>query len=198
MVTTNTSSPLFGCLNTGYDVGGGFESDDRGTNPGYKPDENVMIARYMLQTWALFEQDGGTNAVNESTNAAIWYQTAVNAVNWALAQRNPDGGLPQLLNLTTLTPSPSVASGRTMAALPVIASITGNTNYLATAQSLEGFVTNQWKAATGSPDSIPISLGGLSNRTASGGFANIGWTGMPAPVIPIICNGPKPTAGWGS
>ena len=41
----------------------------------------------------------------------------------------------------------SVASGRTMAALPVIANITGNTNYLTTAQSLEGFVTNHVEGA---------------------------------------------------
>ena len=135
-VTTNTSSPLFGCLNSGYDVGGGFESNDRGSNPGYKVDINVQIARYMLQTWAMFEQ-------NEGTNRQDWYQTAVNAANWALAQRNPDGGLPQLLAYTTLTPSISVDSGRTMAALPVIASITGNTNYLLTAQALEEFITNK-------------------------------------------------------
>lgn len=135
VVTTNTSSPLFGCMNSGYDVGGGFESNDRGSNPGYKVDVNVCIARYMLQTWALFKEYEGINHQD-------WYQTALNAANWALAQRNPDGGLPQLLDYNSLTPSMSVASGRTMAALPVIAGITGNTNYLTTAQSLEGFITN--------------------------------------------------------
>jgi hypothetical protein len=151
VVTTNTSSPLFGCMNSGYDVGGGFESNDRGSNPGYKVDVNVQIARYMLQTWALCKQFEGTNRQD-------WYQTAVNAVNWALAQRNPDGGLPQELNLSTLAPSMSVASGRTMAALPVIASITGDTNYLAIAQSLEGFITNHVEGAywfTGQHPDLP-------------------------------------------
>lgn len=136
-VTTKTSNPLFGCMHTGYGVdSGSFESNDRGSNPGYKVDVNIFLARYMLQTWALFKQ-------NEGIDRQDWYQAAVNAVNWALAQRNPDGGLPQKLDLSTLTPSMSVASARTMAALPVIASLTGNTNYLTVLQSLEKFVTNR-------------------------------------------------------
>ena len=131
---TDPSSPLFGYMHTCYMIAdNSFNSDDRGSNPGYKVDMNVHTARYMLQTWELLKQKEGIDRQD-------WYQAAVRAVDWALQQQNPDGGLPQKLDYKTLKKSVSVCSGRTMAALPIIARITGDAKYLKTLEQLDPFL----------------------------------------------------------
>jgi len=131
---TDPSSPLFGCMHTCYMIGdNSFNSDDRGTNPGYKVDMNVHTARYMLQTWEQLKQKEGIDRQD-------WYQAAVRALDWALRQQNPDGGLPQKLDYGTMKKSVSVCSGRTMAALPIIARSTGDQKYLQTSERLEQFL----------------------------------------------------------
>jgi hypothetical protein len=64
----------------------------------------------------------------------------VRALDWALRQQNPDGGLPQKLDYGTMKKSVSVCSGRTMAALPIIARSTGDQKYLQTSERLEQFL----------------------------------------------------------
>jgi len=130
-------SPLDGTIHTCYLIDRRqFNSDDRGSNPGYKVDMNVHTARYMLQTWELLKR-------REGIDRRDWYEAAVRAVDWALAQQNPDGGLPQKLDYKTLKRSVSVCSGRTMAGLPIIARITGNPKYWKTLDRLEQFLRTQ-------------------------------------------------------
>ncbi len=131
---TDPESPLFGYIHTCYLLDSKtFNSDDRGTNPGYKVDMNVHTARYMLLTWERLKQ-------NEGIDRRDWHQAAVRAADWAIAQQNPDGGLPQKLDYKTLRKSVSVCSGRTMAGLPVIARITGDVKYWKMIERLEAFL----------------------------------------------------------
>jgi len=104
-------------MHTCYMIDGGtFNSDDRGSNPGYKVDMNIHTARYMLQTWQRLK-------MKEGVDRKDWYEAAVRALDWALKQQNPDGGLPQKLDYSTMTRSISVCSGRAMVGLPIIARI---------------------------------------------------------------------------
>ncbi|MCL5096155.1 MAG: hypothetical protein M1608_01200 [Candidatus Omnitrophica bacterium] len=131
---TDASSPLYGYMQTCYMIKDNtFNSDDRGSNPGYKVDMNVHTARYMLQTWELLKK-------NEGIDHQDWYQAAVRAVDWALKQQNPDGGLPQKLDYETKKKSASVCSARTMAALPYIARITQGPRYVKSLDQLEQFL----------------------------------------------------------
>ncbi|MCU0983282.1 MAG: LamG domain-containing protein, partial [Pirellulaceae bacterium] len=126
--------PLCGYIHTCYLLNEKqFNSDDRGSNPGYKVDMNLHTARYLLQTWQHVKQ-------REGIDRQDWYQAAVQAVDWALAQQNPDGGLPQKLDYGTLRKSISVCSGRTLAALPLIARITGDAKYTKALDGLEQFL----------------------------------------------------------
>lgn len=67
--------PLFGYIHTCYLIRDkAFNSDDRGSNPGYKVDMNVHTARYLLQTWQRVKQ-------REGLDRQDWYQAAVQAVD---------------------------------------------------------------------------------------------------------------------
>jgi hypothetical protein len=54
-----------------------------------------------------------------------------------LAQQNPDGGLPQRVDIDTGERSDSVVSGRALVALPIIAEITGDARCLSLSEGLE-------------------------------------------------------------
>jgi hypothetical protein len=131
---TDPSSIHYGAMHTAFDLGKrAFDSDDRGENVGYKPDLNVYIARYMLQTWKRVRD-------HEGVDQREWYEAAVRAVNWAIRQHNPDGGLPQKADIETGRKSTSATSGRALPALPIISNITGDPKYEAFAQQLERYV----------------------------------------------------------
>jgi hypothetical protein len=76
----------------------------------------------------------------EGLDRRDWHQAAVRAADWALAQRNLDGGLPQKLDYGTLEKSISVVSGRSLAGLPEIARITGEAKYWKALEGLERFL----------------------------------------------------------
>jgi hypothetical protein len=126
----------YGAFHSAYDLQKNiFDSDDRGRNVGYKPDINAYMARYILQTWQSVNQF-------ENLDRHDWYQAAVLAADWVMRQRNPDGGLPQKVDIQTGTKSISVVSGRALAAFPIIGRITCQPNYLEFSRSLENFLVN--------------------------------------------------------
>jgi len=144
---TNPASVNYGAVHTAYDLSReAFDSDDRGNNVGYKPDLNAYIARYMLQTWQRVR-------AHEGTDRQDWFQAAVRAADWVLRQRNPDGGLPQVVHYPHeymqeeygcadryFHRSISTASGRALPAMPIIHEITGDERYRRFAAGLEGFL----------------------------------------------------------
>jgi hypothetical protein len=131
---TEPVHPHYGAIHTAYDLPkAAFDSDDRGVNIGYKPDLNAYMARYMLQTWERVK-------TFEGVDRQEWYQAAVLAVDWVLRQANPDGGLPQKVDIDTGVKSRSVVSGRALPAIPIIYRITGNERYLEFAFQLERFL----------------------------------------------------------
>jgi hypothetical protein len=144
---TDPASVNYGAMHTACDLGKrAFDSDDRGSNVGYKPDLNAYMARYMLMTWQRVRE-------HEGLDRQDWYLAAVRAADWVLRQRNADGGLPQVVRYpfvymededddtdTYFHKSISSTSGRALPAMPVIYHITGDERYRKFAQSLEAFV----------------------------------------------------------
>jgi hypothetical protein len=131
---TNPTHMHYGAFHTAYDLWKqAFDSDDRGRNVGYKPDLNAYMARYILMTWKLVKEQEGIEHQD-------WYRAAVLATDWVLRQRNPDGGLPQKVDIKTGSKSISVVSGRALPAMPVIAELTGDKRYQAFAVSLEAYL----------------------------------------------------------
>jgi hypothetical protein len=121
----------YGAFHTAYDLNQqAFNSDDRGHNVGYKPDLNAHMARYMLLTWERFK-------MREGIDRQDWHRSAVLAADWVLRQANPDGGLPQRVDLATGERSVSVVSGRTLPALLALNRITGDSRYRTFAEQLE-------------------------------------------------------------
>jgi len=110
----------------------GFCSWDWDHN-GYKVDINVWMARYILQTWELVRQ-------HEDTDRQDWYQAALAALEWVLAQQNTDGGLPQVVDITTGRKSISTVCGRALVAMPMIARLTGDARFTNMAGDLERFL----------------------------------------------------------
>jgi hypothetical protein len=136
----NPAHHAYGAFHTAYDLGKlDYDSNDRGNNIGYKPDLNAYIARYMLQTWQRVKE-------NERLDRQDWYQAAVRAADWVLRQRNPDGGLPQVVEIESGRKSMSVVSGRALPALPIIASLTGDDRYLPFAKQLERYLRSNVEA----------------------------------------------------
>jgi hypothetical protein len=136
---TDPSSVHYGAMHTAFDLGKrAFDSDDRGRNVGYKPDLNVYMARYMLETWKRVRD-------HEGIDRQEWRQAALRAVDWAMRQRNPDGGLPQRVATGSGTgwdaeagrKSMSSTPGRALPALPAIHRITGEPRHGASAEQLE-------------------------------------------------------------
>ncbi len=110
----------------------GFCSWDWGHN-GYKVDLNVWMARYILQTWQRVKR-------HEGLDRQDWYKAAVAAADWAIAQQNADGGLPQVVEIATGKKSNSVVCGRALVGLPIIARITGDKRYLKVSEEMEKFL----------------------------------------------------------
>jgi hypothetical protein len=90
---------------------------------GYKVDINAWMVRYILQTWQRVKEKEGVDRQD-------WYQAAMRSLNWVLAQQNPDGGFPQVLEIDTNKKSESVVNGRMLVGLPIIAKITGDARCL--------------------------------------------------------------------
>jgi hypothetical protein len=133
---TNPSHMHYGAFHTAFDLGKqAFDSDDRGDNVGYKPDLNAYMARYILQIWRRVLENEGIDHQN-------WYRAAVFAADWVLRQRNPDGGLPQVVDIETGSKSISTISGRALPAMPVIAEITGAYRFQRFADQLADYLMN--------------------------------------------------------
>lgn len=134
----NTTSRHHGVVNDVYELPAGpFDSLDRGTNPGYKPDMNAHMARYALLTWEAVKQHEGDAAPAE---VADWFEAAKLSAHWvynmaaAQATTSSGGGAPGSAGLPQKIfpvdwkdvaerdkPSISATSGRFMNALPVFA-----------------------------------------------------------------------------
>ncbi len=100
---------------------------------GYKVDLNVWMARYILQTWQRVKEKEGVDRQD-------WYKAAVAALEWVRSQQNPDGGLPQCVDIATGEKSVSVVCGRALVGLPIIARITGDERYLKLSADMERFL----------------------------------------------------------
>jgi hypothetical protein len=180
---TNPDDPNYGVVQTAYNLsqespgGLGFNSLDRGTNPGYKPDLNAHLPRYMLLTWKRVKD-------HEGTDRQDWYKTAKLAMDWVMRQQNVDGGLAQKIELRrydTLPDhdwmdtgypdrvktkvgekSPSAASGRALPATWSIYKLTSDPKYRRFMDSLEQYtldhVQNQYYYTGHHPDLPPIDF----------------------------------------
>ena len=161
---TDPEHPNFGYVQTTYSLaegygpsGIGFNSDDRGTNIGWKPGINAHIVRYMLRMWELVKE-------REGIDRQDWYESAINSMNWVVRQQNWDGGLPQDIEPTDLQyqrdadwmgtnqpvrvlpamgkRSPSAASGRALPAITVINKIVDDPRYKQLMTGMEAFALN--------------------------------------------------------
>ena len=110
----------------------GFCSWDWGHN-GYKVDINAWMARYILQTWQRVKE-------KERLDRQDWHKAAMASLGWVLAQQNPDGGFPQVVEIASGAKSPSVVCGRTLVALPIIAEIAGDQRCLKASAEQERFL----------------------------------------------------------
>jgi hypothetical protein len=134
---TDRSKPNYGVMHTSWyfrkhGEADGFCSWDWGHN-GYKVDLNVWMARYILQAWQRVKQ-------HEGLDRQDWYRAAVAAAEWAVSQQNPDGGLPQVVEIAAGKKSNSVVCGRALVGLPIIAEITGDKRYLKVGEGMERFL----------------------------------------------------------
>jgi len=154
-------NPLFGYIHTAYSLvdygpaGKGFNSYDRGSNPGYKIDLNIYLGRYMLHLWERVK-------MHEGIDRKDWYDAAINAIDWGISQQNSDGGLPQKLSFRPLElidgndwmgtaqsefvnyPSPgeksiSATSSRALPSLWHINNLTGNEKYRQIMEEVEAY-----------------------------------------------------------
>jgi hypothetical protein len=110
----------------------GFCSWDWDHN-GFKVDMNTWMDRYILETWQLVKEKEGVDRQD-------WYKAAMASLGWVLAQQNSDGGFPQVVDTQTGAKSESVATGRTLVALPMIAEITGDERPLRASEREEQFL----------------------------------------------------------
>lgn len=110
----------------------GFCSWDWNHN-GYKVDINAWMVRYILQTWQRVK-------AKEGVDRQDWYTAAMASLGWVLAQQNPDGGFPQVVEIGSGEKSLSVVCGRTLVGLPIIAKITGDERCLRAGAAQERFL----------------------------------------------------------
>lgn len=157
---TDKDDPNYGVVHTAFSLidygpaGKGFNSVDRGTNPGWKPDLNAHLARYMLKMWNLVKD-------HEGIDRKDWYNSAILAINWVLRQHNNDGGLPQKVEMAPYEVrmgedwmgtnqvenvvlnigerSMSTASGRALVALHEIYKITDDLRYKNVMEDVEDY-----------------------------------------------------------
>ena len=123
---------------------GRFNSRDHSPNFGYKLDMNGYAVRYMFMLWKRVK-------AKEGVDQRPWREAAVHMTDWIVRQQNSDGGLPQVVDYRrvgqgALPSSISVVSGRTLAAMPVIAAITGDKKYAKLADDLEKFLREKIEA----------------------------------------------------
>lgn len=102
---------------------------------GYKVDLNAWMVRYILQTWQRVKDKEGVDRQD-------WYRAAMAALNWLLAQQNPDGGFPQVVEIDSGKKSESVVCARTLVGLPIIGRITGDDRCLRASADQERFLRN--------------------------------------------------------
>lgn len=154
---TDPARPFFGALHDNYQV-----REDRGHAPGtfhsqdwaldgYKVDVMAHMVRFMLQTWQRAK-------AHEGVDHQDWRVAAGRCAQWILQQQNPDGGLPQKVDIATGRRSNSVVSHRALAALPYIAKVTGDARYEQLAAGLENFLRTQVEGRfwfTGSHPDLP-------------------------------------------
>jgi len=100
---------------------------------GYKVDINAWMARYILQTWQRVKHKEGVDRQD-------WYRAAIRCLDWVLAQQNPDGGFPQVVEISSGKRSESVVCGRTLVGLPIVAAITGEQHFLNASAGQERFL----------------------------------------------------------
>ena len=110
----------------------GFCSWDWDHN-GYKVDMNLWASRYILQTWQLVKEKEGIDRQD-------WYSAAIRSLSWIMSQQNPDGGLPQVVEIGTGKKSQSVVVARSLVGFPIISKITGDERYLKFSLDLEKFL----------------------------------------------------------
>jgi hypothetical protein len=128
----------------------GFCSWDWGHN-GYKVDINAWMVRHILLTWQRVKDKEGVDRQD-------WYRAAMASLNWVLAQQNPDGGFPQVVELDSGTKSESVVCGRTLVGLPIIAGITGDDRCIKASADQERFLRRNVEGRfwyTGSHPDLP-------------------------------------------
>jgi len=113
----------------------GYWSWDWGHN-GYKVDINAWMIRYLLQTWQRVKEKEGVDRQD-------WRKAAMVSLDWVLAQQNPDGGFPQVVDIDSGRKSESVVGGRTLVGLPIIAQITGDERCLRASAEQERFLRHQ-------------------------------------------------------
>jgi hypothetical protein len=113
----------------------GFWSWDWGHN-GYKVDINGWMVRYLLLTWQRVKDKEGLDRQD-------WRKAAMKSLDWVLAQQNPDGGFPQVVEIDSGKKSQSVVCGRILAGLPIIAKITGDERCLRASAAQERFLREQ-------------------------------------------------------
>ena len=106
------------------------------SHDGYKVDINVWMARYILQTWQRVKEKEGIDRQD-------WYKAAIASLEWVKSQQNPDGGLPQVVDIKTGKKSFSVVCGRALVGLPIIARITGDERYLKLSADMEKFLRKE-------------------------------------------------------
>jgi hypothetical protein len=148
----------YGAIHTTYQLewmddygpsGPGFNSDDR-FNIGYKPDVCALLVRYMFSMWKRLKD-------HEGIDRQDWYETALLASNWIIRQQNPDGGLPQKVQMKPLEmrwmdddhkiviqpfKSRSSTSGRALPSLWKIADNTGEEKFWRLLETLEAYTLN--------------------------------------------------------
>jgi len=128
----------------------GFCSWDWNHN-GYKVDINAWMARYILQTWQRVKEKEGVDRQD-------WYKAAMASLRWVLAQQNPDGGFPQVVDIESGRKSQSVVCGRALVGLPIIARITGDDRCLRAGADQERFLRQDVEGQfwyTGSHPDLP-------------------------------------------
>jgi hypothetical protein len=181
---TDLEDPLYGYIHTAFSLvdygpaGKGFNSYDRGSNPGYKVDLNVYLGLYMLKMWERVK-------IHEGIDNKKWHDAAIRAIDWAVSQQNSDGGFPQKLSFVPFeyregnewmgTGQPeyvkyripgeksiSTTSGRALPALWNIYNITGNEKYKRIMEELEKYTLksfqNKYLFNSHHPDLPPHTL----------------------------------------
>jgi hypothetical protein len=103
------------------------------SHDGYKVDINAYMVRYILQAWQRVKEKEGLDRQD-------WYKAAMASLNWVLAQQNPDGGFPQVVEIGSGKKSQSVVCGRLLVGLPLIAKITGDARCLKASAQQERFL----------------------------------------------------------